>query len=58
MCHKVVAKVKMSQEIRTCIPLIFGVFIFLCLAMVKWPNDQKLSHGANVVQRETGKDIQ
>jgi hypothetical protein len=27
MRQKVVAKVKMSQEIRMCIPLIFGVFI-------------------------------
>jgi len=31
MCQKVVAKVKMSQEIRTCMPLIFGVFMALSM---------------------------
>ena len=38
MCQKVVAKVKMSQEIRTCIPLIFGVFMLFVFGVAKWPN--------------------
>ena len=40
MRQKVVAKVKMSQDIRTFIPLIFGVFMLFVFSVATWPNEK------------------